>query len=333
MKKRILITGASGFVGRKIAACLAQDEHIDLYALQRNPDKEGFSFAKGVHLYIGDIRRPETVKDALSGKDIIIHCAALMSNFDMEPKKRFYEVNAFGTENLLKYSDPKSLRQFIHISTAGVYGETGSGPAREDTPYGSALSDYEWSKKESELIVLKYAKERNIPFTILRLSQVYGTGMRYGWPQTMKSIKRGTMLIPGPARAKIHLLNIDDFLRALRLVIDNHRAMNKIYNIAGPEILSLGEVFDTISDVLRVKRPARIPYLAVYLASLFLNLIPCSLKTESLRLLTPHRVAFFASDHLYDISRIKSELGYVPSVKVKEGFSDMAAWCGQEGLI
>lgn len=327
MKIKVLITGASGFIGGKIVDSLARDEDISLHVLLRNPDAQGPFLEKGVQVHMGDITRPDTIRDALGQKDIIIHCAALMSNYDMERKEKFYEVNVLGTENLLKMADRKSLRQFIHISSVGVYGATGNRPVTENAPYGRILSAYEWSKKESELIVLKCAKEADIPFTILRLSQVYGTPMRYGWPETIRSIKRGAMLIPGHASAKIHLLNIGDFVNALRLVLDNGRAMNSTYNVAGPQILGLGEVFDTISDILHVKRPARVPYMPVYLASLFLNLVPNLLKTRSLRLLTPHRVRFFAEDHVYDTSRLRGDLGYLPRVKVRDGFEEMIAWC------
>lgn len=332
MKKEILITGAAGFVGGRVAAGLARNKNISLHVLLRDPDARGLFSDKDIRVHIGDITEPDTIKEALSGKNIIVHCAALMSNFDMEPKEKFYEVNALGSANLLKMADRKSLTQFIHISSVGVYGATGRSPVTEDAPYGRRLSAYEWSKKESELIVLRYAKEENVPFTILRLSQLYGAAMRYGWPETIKSIRRGTMLVPGDACAKIHLLNIDDFLYALGLVLDNEKAINKIYNVAGPEIYPIGEMFDTIADMLRVKRASRVPYLPVYLASLLLSLIPHSARGGKLRLLTPHRVRFFSENHMYDTSRIRDELGYCPGIKVKDGLREMIDRCELEGF-
>lgn len=319
MKTNVLVTGASGFVGRKIVEALQPDRELALSVLLRNPDKDRVLTARGARIYKGDIGDPETLKEALAGKEIVIHSAALMSNFDSFPREEFYRINAAGTENMLKACDPARLERFLHISTVGVYGD--------------APSAYEWSKKESERIVLKYAKERAIPFTILRPSQLYGPGMRYGWPQTIKSIKTGRMVIPGNGRARVHLLNIADLAAAVKLTLRNDSAKNRIYDIAGPEVLSIGEVFDIISEDLGVRPPARVPFSIIYFSACVLRLIPSRLKSAWLRLLTPHRLEFFARDHVYDMDAAQKELGFNPKVRVREGFTEMIRWCEQEGLI
>lgn len=330
----ILITGASGFVGRKIAESLARSKRdITLYALLRDPDKGKGMADCGIHIYKGDILNTETLKEPLSGKDMVIHCAALMSNFDMESKKRFYDVNVRGTQNLLAVCDPKRPRRFIHISTAGVYGPTGKKTVGEDAPYGKKLSTYEWSKVEAEKALLEHAKNRGLEFIILRLSQMYGPGMVYGWPETINAIRTGSMAIPGRGKAKIHLLNIYDLIEAVKLAVAVKEGVNEIYNIAGPEISELAEVFDIIARVLGTKSPKRVPYLPVYLLSLLLSLVPYRIKGKKLRLLTPHRVRFFVTDHAYDISKARDLLGYRPSVSLNEGFSRMIGWYKNKGLL
>lgn len=335
MKTRILITGASGFVGGKITDALLEEGKLDISVLLRRLNEEKAFSGRGVRVYKGDITDLKSLKEPLSGKEIVVHCAALMSNFDYEPKERFYETNVRGTENLLRSSDRVSLKQFLHISTAGVYGATQNGSVREEASYGKTLSVYEWSKKEAELIVLRYAREKGIPFTILRPAQLYGEGMRYGWPQTIECLKKQSMFIPGKGMAKIHLLHIDDFIQALKLAIGNPSAINKIYNIAGPQVLELGEVFAILSRSLGVKNPRHVPYLPVYLASRVFNLISQSLKNRSagLRLLTPHRVRFFYANHTYDISKVERELGYSPAVRPEEGLNRMAQWLKKESPL
>lgn len=333
MKIRLLITGATGFVGSNIIEKLADNSAFELYALLRDPKKGEGLARKGVCVYKGDVNEPESLVEPLLNKDAIIHCAALMSNFDFEPKEKFYRVNAEGTANLLKMCDAKKTTHFIHISTAGVYGSVGNHALNEEAPYGKALSCYEWSKKESELMVLKYAKDKQIPFTILRPSQLYGSGMYYGWLETIKSIKSGLMVIPGLGETKIHLLNVKDLINAVEAVLMNEKSLNKIYNVAGPEVFGMGQVFDTLAEILGVKHPARVPYAPIYILALLLSVIPNSIKSGRLKLLTPHRIKFFASDHLYDISRIKEDLGCEPRVGVRQGFQDMVDWSMREGLL
>ncbi|GEM_PF-2371540 len=334
MKTKVLITGASGFIGRRIVESLAGERGLALSILLRDPDKSvDLAREAALEVHKGDITKPESLKAALSGKEVIVHCAALMSNFDSETRGKFYEVNAAGTENLLKSCDLNALKQFIHISAVGVYGACGDEPLNEEASYGRFLSAYEWSKKESEIAVLKYAKKMNIPFTILRPSHMYGAGMRYGWPDTIKAINSGKMLIPGDGKSKIHLLNVNDLITAVKLALLDERAMNKIYNIAGPEILNLREAFDAISEILGVKPPARIPFLPAYLVAVLLSFIPGKLKSDKSALLTPHRVRFFSENHFYDISKARRELNYAPRINMREGFSQMIAWCRRKGLV
>lgn len=330
MTTKVLITGSSGFVGGHILSALIGNGRFDISLLLRDPSRVKIGSVK---VYEGDITKASTLKDALKGKEIVIHCAALMSNYDFMPRRSFYEVNVLGTKNLLMSCDKKTLRQFIHISTVGVYGSTGIQPAGEDAPYGNRLSNYEWSKKEAELELFRYSSKNSVPFTVLRPSQLYGRGMHYGWNETIKSINGGTLLIPGAGAAKIHLLNIKDLVRAVIMVTDNPVAVGKIYNIAGPEKPSLKEVFGIIASILGVKPPRRVPYNAALAASLILTAIPNCLKNKKLKLLTPHLVKFFVEGHVYDISRANTELGYNPSVRIDDGFREMIAWCREEGIL
>ena len=333
MKRKIFLTGATGFVGSHLLGGLIKEDGVDLYVLSRDPERLGWLKNKGVTVIKGDITEPDSMRGYLVGAEVVIHCAALMSNFDKEPASRFHEVNVIGTRNLLESCDRNTLRQFIHVSTAGVYGGTSAEPCDERKPYGKCLSIYERSKKEAEEVVFTCATARGIPFTVLRPSQMYGSGMRYGWPETIKSIRSGNMVVPGKGRAAIHLLNIKDLVSAVGLVLNNRVTINKIYNVAGPEVCSLKEIFTLIADIMNVRRPINIPYLPVYMASLLMNAVPCSMKSGKMRLLTPHRISFFAEDHAYDISRAKDEFHYNPRVSLRDGFREMITWCEQEGLM
>ncbi len=333
MKNRVLITGATGFVGGKVVEALSRDGDTELHVLARDEGRARAVLPDNVIVHTGDITCIGTLKRPLAGKEAVIHCAALMSNFDSESRETFHRVNVAGTENLLRSCDRGSLKQFIHISTVGVYGPTGATQADESASYGKTLSDYEWSKMMAEKALFRTARESSLPFTVLRLSQMYGEGMRYGWPETMRSIKAGSLMLPGNGRAKIHLLHIDDLVNAVKLALFNEAALGKVYNIGGPETFEIRKVFDVISKILLVEPVRGMPYLPVYAASILLGALPGRLKSGKMKFFTPHRVSFFAEDHAYDISRASRELKYVPSVNIGEGFGRMAEWCRREGLL
>jgi len=333
MRENILITGASGFVGSSIVKALARKEEIDLSCLCRSEASFGaLSEGAPVRRFIGDVTKPETLADAVGNADIIIHCAALMSNFDEASRNDFFDVNVRGTENMLGKVNPRKIRRFIHISTAGVYGPVQGEAAKENHLYGSRLSSYEWSKREAEKVLFRCASERKIPFTVLRPSQMYGEGMYYGWPHTIKMIRENRMIIPGKGKARIHLLHIRDLVRAVELVLSTDDSLNNVYNIAGPEIVTLGDVFDLISEMVGSRKPARMPFFPVYMGSRILSFVPRRLKTAQLSLLTPHRVRFFTEDHYYNTRKAERELSFRPNVCLRDGFAAMIGWCEQTGV-
>ncbi|MDD5439341.1 MAG: NAD-dependent epimerase/dehydratase family protein [Candidatus Omnitrophica bacterium] len=333
MKQNVFVTGGFGFVGRHIVRLLAGEGAYTISVLTRHPEQVGDLRPYGVRVCIGDITDAGTMKDSLKHQDIVIHCAALMSNFDRAGRKKFFDINVRGTEHVVRGCDRKALKRFIHMSSVGVYGATGKNGAAEDSPHGTDLSLYEWSKKEAEKAVLDHAGKEALPYVILRPSQLYGEGMYYGWPSTMRSIRRGTMVLPGPGTAKIHLLNVADLAKAVGLFCKADAQAGGIYNVAGPEILSLKEVFNTLASLLG-KPPVRtVPFLPVYCASLALSAVPDVIKTEAMRLLTPHRVSFFNNDHLYITEKLERALNFTPAIKVRDGFRRMIAWCERERII
>ena len=121
---RILVTGATGFLGRHLIPILA-DKYPKLTALVRENSDVRQLKELGVRLYYADLSKGSLIKDVPEGVDIILHLAALMSDKDHMPYAEFRKVNVEGTLNLLKFAG-SSIRQFILVSTVGVYGATTS---------------------------------------------------------------------------------------------------------------------------------------------------------------------------------------------------------------
>lgn len=321
---KLLVTGATGYIGRTLVNSLLEKreaEPPEITALVR--DSAGVRECGPIHPVEGELAT--LAEGAFHGRrfDVAVNLAALMADRDCLPRSEFERVNVEGTRRLILSLRECRLKQFIHISTVGVYGPTGPVPAREEDGYGERLSDYEWSKMEAEKVAVDCCRRIGVPLTILRLGLMYGEGMTYGWPSTVEAIRRGKMRIIGNGSALIQLSYIRDVVEGITLAIGNPRAYDSAFNICGGEVMTVAGVFHTIADLLGVPRPGTVPFAPVYLLSHLLSLVPDALKGPSLRLVTPHRVRFFREHRVYDIGKAESILHFHPRYGVKEGMRNM----------
>lgn len=320
----ILVTGGTGFVGRHVVrALVSAGWHVRVLIRPSRVLEFTQSFPE-VQVVSGDLLDDaDTLRKACANIFTIIHSAALMANADWAPKAEYFRVNVEGTRRLLAAASANDVKHVIHISTVGVLGTPTKIPADESHPYGQDLSIYEWSKRESEKVVLEYIRTGRIRGTVLRLAQLYGPGMKYGWPQTARAIRNGTMRIAGSGNALLHLTHIADVVHAIILVLSHlERAQAEVFNVAGPQAVPMRDVFGILADLLGAPPPKHVPYSLVYSAAAILSVVPYKLKPGQLKFLDMHRVKFFSKDHVYDIAKAKNVLGFSPYIAAREGFRD-----------
>lgn len=328
--KNVLLTGATGFIGSHLLEPLGR-RNYQIYALVRKNNNRHYLNNNSIKIIEGDLLDTESLKLIPKDVNVVIHAGALMSNWDGASRDDFCQTNVVGTKNLISsLLDNQKLEHFIHISTVGVYGNTGNEPKKECAPYGKNLSHYEWSKAEAEKLLLGYVNK--IPMTILRIGLLYGPRMRYGWTNAMDMIRKNKMAVIGNGKALIQLTYIDDAIEGIIGAICNEKCKREIFNICGIERFPLGEVFKVIAEELGSARVKSMPYYPIYVLAAFLEFIPSWIKPEPLRLLTCHRVSFFRNSHLYDISKANEYFGYTPNFKIREGVKRMVAWYLSESL-
>lgn len=314
---KILVTGGRGFVGGRIAARLMSDGHL-VRLLLRDPAEgpPGFDIARG------DLSRPATLRGAAAGVDAVVHSAALMSDQEHRPWADFLLHNAEGTRALLDECRTSGAPFFLHVSTTIVTGPTGASPASEEAPLAPGPSRYSRSKALAETAVAA----SGLPHAILRLPPLYGPGMRYGWPQALGLIRAGRFRVLGEGRGLSHLTSIDDAVDGVISALNRGRSLpRRLYHLAGPEPIAMGEAFDLLARVLGRPSPPRIPFSAALAAAYALQAVPAGLKPGPLRLLLPHRVRYFSENYVYNTSRAAFDFGFSPSIRPAEGLAAMAA--------
>ncbi len=202
---KVLITGASGFVGRKIATGLFA-ENFTITGLARSKSDSYFE---------GDfICADISLKDELLNKagkcrfDSVIHCAGLAHQFGRITRENFEKTNVEGTRNILELAYSTQVRHFILISSTAVYGSTGKifdeeSVCRPETVYAE-------TKLEAENICRKFCSEKGISLTIFRLAPVLGGKGIGNVPRLIEAIYKKRFIWIGKGGNKKTLIYVGD---------------------------------------------------------------------------------------------------------------------------
>jgi nucleoside-diphosphate-sugar epimerase len=236
----------------------------------------------------------------------------------------YYQTHVEGTRILLKACQGQAqLQRIVHVSTTGVHGVTGEMPAAENAPF-APTNPYEATKLAGELLALKAVQEQGLPVSVVRPGLVYGPGDLHllGF---FVAIKKGLFRVIDGGKALLHPVYIDDMVSALLLCAGQPQALGRSYSIAGDHPVTMRELATAIAHALGRELPrGSIPLWLANLASDLFAILP-GMKGEHAPL-TRSRVKFLTNSRIYDISRARSELGYMPGVELEEGMKRTAAW-------
>lgn len=238
---KILITGASGFIGKNLISYLNSKNH-KLKILYRN--EKNLNYLKNYgEVFKVDLNSFSSSNDFLNDIDTIIHCAGSVRG---NSYRDFYEGNVKTTENLIKLikKERKPIKKFIFLSSLSASGpsKTNDLPSEDDEPH--PVSDYGRSKLEAENLI---RNELEMPFLILRLTGVYGPEDREIF-KFFKYAHKGTLFLPFKKNQKIQLIYIKDVLRAIEKGILSDST--GVFFIANPEILNTIEISFFLKEIV-----------------------------------------------------------------------------------
>lgn len=231
-KKRVFITGASGFLGQHLTQKLAPQ--YDILALARPTLHKVHSQNSSLSIIEGSLESTKSWQDALKNIDIVIHLAAITHT---KNAKEYFDINTEGTRKLLVACERNSIKKFIFVSTRAIGDLCG--------PYGA-------SKEKAE----EYIRTSTLPYIILRVAETYDDlfSSREGIG-TIGYFAKKSLIIPYiPSKSiKLAPIHIDDVLTAVEKAV-NLPFKNKTYTVAGPENLTMREVVKRICVKGHLKR-------------------------------------------------------------------------------
>jgi dihydroflavonol-4-reductase len=311
----VLITGAAGFTGLSLALGLAAQGYR-VRGMIRNRQKATELEKAGVSVVLGDIRDPAVTRQALEGVDTVYHLAAVFRRAGV-PESEYRSVHVDATAQLIEACAPSGVSRVVHCSTVGVHGSVeGDAPAAEDAPFAPG-DIYQATKLEGEQVARETAERIGVPLTVVRPGPIYGPGD-----------SRLLKLIGGVAKRRFRLLGdgsphfqmvyINDLIQGFRLAAERPEAVGRTYIVTGEEAPTLNELVDEIADVAKVVPPrVHLPVWPFWLAGALCEAICVPLRIEPP--IFRRRVKFFTSNRWFDISRARTELGFVPRMRLREG--------------
>jgi len=306
---KILVTGATGFIGGEVAEHLASNSNLKIIATGRSFTNR-FDAFPNVAFIQADLTRQIPPFEC----DVCIHCAGLAD--DKASEAEFRKHNVLGTGHLLKAL--KGCKRIIFISSSSVYDfRDGEFKKEEDASLQLNLTPYGKSKLLAETLVAGSGIETVF---ILRPRAVYGKNDRVLMPRIIKLIKGKIFFVPGKLEVKTSLTHIQNLLEAITIAITASKNGKYIFNVADKNPYLLKAVFEKIGIVHTGDK--------VHFVHLPLVLIRCIISlTQALGIKTTFSLQsldYLSFHSIIDTSKIEKELSFQSKYQFFTDFPDLS---------
>jgi nucleoside-diphosphate-sugar epimerase len=326
---RILVTGATGFIGCRLVQMLAAQGH-DVMATGRPENAVELARADlvrgaGIPLRTGSLLDKGFAQKLLTGCEGVIHLAAAQHEGNV-PDAYFRDVNVLGIRMLLDAAVSAGVRRFVYGSTIGVYGSATQGELDEESPTRPE-NIYCVTKLEAERVTAEFASR--IETCIVRISETYGPGdLRL--LKLFRSIDRGAFVMIGSGQNLRQVIYVDDLAKGLAIATAHTAAVGETFVFAGTEVMTTVQMVRQISDALG-RRPSskRLPVWPFRAAAAVLEAALRPLKIQPP--LTQRRLDFFTKSFEFSTRKSQQLLGFVPQVQFAAGSAATVEWYREHG--
>jgi uncharacterized protein YbjT (DUF2867 family) len=278
----ILVTGASGFVGRHVVIRLAEDRR-PLRAMVR--DRGRARVPGGVEVVAADLTRPRTLAAAVRGATTVVHCAAMTADHREHRNGHYDEVNRIGTQHLVRAAREADVRRLVLISGLGTF----------EAPRGTYMAT-RWGMEDA-------IRGSGVPYMILQPSVLFGDGAPF--VSALARLTRFPVVPLVGGEVRFQPLWIDDLTRCIRRAVDDRDLTGRSYPLGGSDQLTMRELMQAICRSQRVHRPLLpVPMPLARLQALFLA---AALRRPPL---TPATMELFGFDNVTDPASVQRTFGF-----------------------
>lgn len=329
--RRVLITGASGFIGGRLARFL-----LERGFEVRGTGRKRYPFEKlgleGASFFTADLTSGEGLDELVDGCEIVVHAAARSEAFG--PRSLFVDANITATERLLEASRRCGVKRFVFLSSPSIYfGGRDVLNASESTPPSTLREPYAETKRIADEFVLS---ENSASFqTIsLRPRMVTGEGDDKFFPRFLRAMDSGKLKQMRGHDPLVHITAIENLLEALLLAINaDESACGATYNIANAEPIRLFTMLAQLAELTgRPFAPSAIPFPIAYSAAALVEGAYRLLGRQDDPPLFRLQVEVMRYSLTLDLSAARERLGYAPSIDNDETLRRFAEYARATGI-
>ena len=317
---RVFITGASGFIGRALYDRYAADGHeVRGCDLTQDPER---------HVVAGDVAEPGAWQDHVSGCELVIHTAALVS-LRMEGREETWRTNVRGTANVLAAAERGGVERFVHFSSVTVFGLEFPDGVDERYPVHNTYIPYPDSKIASEQVVLQAHVQDRLACTIVRPGDVYGPRSRAWAVIPAQLIKSRRFTLPGGGRGIHSPVYVDNLVDGVKLAAASPQAVGQIFTLSDGIGVPYRDFFAPYAELVGrrlITLPTPVALASAAMIQRVARLAPGDNE------INPGSARYLLRKGTYSNAKAREVLGWEPRVGLQEGLERTIAWLRDQGF-
>lgn len=322
----ILVTGATGFIGRALVARLVAEGYRPR-AFVLPGDAVPIEWGDDVEIHTGDVAHRSSVAKALDGVSTAFHLAAFVGDWGRPDDHD--RVTVRGTENVLSDAAKRNVRCIL-ASSIVVYGDRiGRDVCDEEHPFGHPLGPYSRSKQAQERIAHRLEETQSLQVTIVRPANVYGPGSVPWVDKAAEALASGLPSLIGDGRLDAGLTYVDNVVDVMVRAAERPATVGRVYNASDENGVTWLRYFTELAEIVGAPPPKKLNRRLASVAATGLDGTWRLLRRRDRPPLTREALNLVGSHHRIPIAKARNELGYEPRVSYKQGMVEVTRYVAQ----
>jgi nucleoside-diphosphate-sugar epimerase len=322
-ERRVLVTGATGFIGARLVEILAgKDFRVRALARRRGPSA---IFDARREYVRGDVTDTNSLLSAMRGCEVVFHCA--WGGINLSDARR---INVQGSINVLTAAEQAGVRRVVHLSSMAVHGTRLPAVVQEDLPLWFSGDPYSVTKAEGELIS-EFARRRTVEVVVLRPSLVYGPGSPMWLLRYVERVRSENIALIDGGCGLANLVYVDDLVAAMELAADCSGVHAEAFLVSGAAPVTWRDYLGSVARLCGKPRPPSVSLSRARFVNrcgkLYFRLTgrPSRYHDVDVLLMTQHATV--------SIAKARRVLNYEPRIGFEEGMSRCGSWLYREGYL